>query len=119
MERIPARNMSSKTVYTLTSEIKSVLDCKHDKWTVSKAFERVRFDLNILTKLSKLIMALFKEEDGDEASSSRFSRKSVAIFATMMRKAFKDDDFISSKLSMQHMFISCLILKAYDYCIWC
>ena len=56
------------------------------------------------------------KEDGDEASSSRCSRKSVAMFATMMRKAFKDDDLILGKLSMQHiMFILCLILKAYDY----
>ena len=54
--RLPRKTMEAKKVYSLSTKVKSVLDRKHDKWSVSTAFERVKFDLNVLTTLCRLLM---------------------------------------------------------------
>ena len=70
MDRLPRKTMASsnKKVYSLTSEIKSVLERKHDKWSVVMAFDRVKFDLNVLNALCKVLMCLFRKEEDNDGS---------------------------------------------------
>ena len=95
MDRLPRRTMETKKVYSFSTEVKSVLDRKHDKWSVPTAFERVKFDLNVLTTLCRLLMHFFREDSDNNGSKAACSQCTVAMFATLMKKAFKDDDFIS------------------------
>ena len=93
--RLARKTMEAKKVYLLSTEVKSVLDRKYDKWSVSMAFERVKLDLNILTTLCRLLMYFFWDDSDTDGSKAACSGSTVAMFATMMKKAFKNDDFIS------------------------
>ena len=76
--------------------MKSGIDRKSDRWTPSKAYERLRFDLNIFKTLCRFILSLFKEEmPNKEETESICGLKPVAMFATMIKEKFKDDDFLA------------------------
>ena len=93
--RLARKTMEAKKVYSLSTEVKSVLDRKFDKWSVSSAFERVKLDLNGLTTLCRLLMYFFWDDSDTDGLKAACSKSTVAMFATMMKKAFKNEDFIS------------------------
>ena len=67
--RLPRKTMQAKKVYSLSTEVKSVLDRKNNKWSVSTAFERVKFDLNVLTTLCKVLMYFFRDDSDTDGSN--------------------------------------------------
>ena len=87
--------METKKVYSLSTDVKSFLDRQFDKWSVSSAFERGKCDLNVLTTLCRLLMFFFWDDSDTDGSKAVCSKSTVAMFATMMKKAFKNEDFIS------------------------
>ena len=51
MDTIPRKEMSKAKTYVLSSEVRSILCRKNDKWSLTTVYERVEQDLNILTKI--------------------------------------------------------------------
>ena len=62
------------------------------------AFDRVNKELVVLYSLAKMLLAFFKKEnDSDDKEKVLCDGRAVKTFSNMIRKSFKDDDFISGK----------------------
>ena len=55
MERIPRKEMSSsKKLFRVSSEVRSVLQRKHDKWSPVRAYDRLKKDLHVFHVMCKV-----------------------------------------------------------------
>ena len=72
MDCLPRKSLSNgvskkKKTYKLSTNVKSILSRKYDKWTVNKAYERLKHNyerlkhnLNTSRSLMRIILLLFK-----------------------------------------------------------
>ena len=69
--------------------------------TGGRAFNRVNKELVVLDSLSKMLLAFFKKEnDSDDNKEVLCDGRAVKMFSDMIRKSFKDEDFISGNISI-------------------
>ena len=94
MDRIPRKDMKTKH-FRLSTDVRSTLQRKHDKWTPVCAFNRLSKDLSVLHALSKVLLTFFKKDDDGNEEDILCDGRVVKMFADMIRKSFKDEDFIS------------------------
>ena len=85
--------MSKAKAYVLSSEVRSILCRKNDKWSPTTAYERVKQDLNILTKICGVFLGFLRNDNDDELAEC--SKQSISMISTMMKKALSDDDLLS------------------------
>ena len=95
MDRVPGKEMASGKTYVVSNEVRSVLDRQHDKWSTATAYDHVKCDLNVMTKLCKMLLHFFKDKGDEDTSMATCNKQTIGVFATLMEQAFKDDDFIS------------------------
>ena len=58
MERIPRKEMSSsKKLFRVSSEVCSVLQRKHDKWSPLRAYDRLKKDLHVFHVMCKVSLS--------------------------------------------------------------
>ena len=99
MDRIPRKEMvCNDKLFRVLSEVWSVLQRKHDRWSAVRAFERVKKDLNVLHKLCKVFLTFFKKEGNDKDGLAVCDGRSVKMFADMIMKSLRDEDFVSGMI---------------------
>ena len=95
---IPRKDMDKKKRFTLSTEVRATLDRKHGRWMPVCVFDRVNKELLVLYSLAKMLLALFKKDnDSGDKVEVLCDGRAVKMFSDMIRKSFKDDDFISGK----------------------
>ena len=58
MERIAHKKLpSSKKLFRVSSEVHSVLQRKHDKWSLLRAYDRLKKDLHIFHVMCKVLLS--------------------------------------------------------------
>ena len=90
MDRVPRKEMALGKTYVVSNE-----DRQHDKWSTATAYKHVKCDLNVMTKLCKMLLHFFKNDGDEDTSMATCNKQTIRVFATLMKRAFKDDDFIS------------------------
>ena len=65
MDRIPRKEMSKAKTYVVSSEVRSTLCRKNDKWSPTTEYERVKQDLNILTKICGVFLGFLRDDNDD------------------------------------------------------
>ena len=97
MDRVPRKKMSvNKKLFRVSTEVRSVLQRKHNKWSPVRAFDRVGKDLNIFYKMCKVFLTFLKKFGQDDDLASCDGRV-VKIFADMVKKSLHDDGFVSGE----------------------
>ena len=56
---IPRKDMDKKR-FTLSTEVRAILQRKYNRWTPVHAFDRVNKKLVVLYSLAKMLLAFFK-----------------------------------------------------------
>ena len=98
---IPRKDMDKKQRFTLSTEVRAILQRKYDRWTPVCAFNRVNKELFVLDSLSKMLLAFVKKEnDSDDNEEVLCDGRAAKMFSDMIRKSFKDEDFISGNISI-------------------
>ena len=85
MDRVPRKEMVSGKTCLVSNEVRSVLDRQHDKWSTATAYDRVRCDLNVMTKLCGVLLHFFKNEGDVDMSMAACNKQTVGLFATLMK----------------------------------
>ena len=99
---IPRKDMDKKR-FTLSTEVRATLERKHDRWMPVRAFDLVNKELIVLYSLAKMLLAFFKKDnDSGDKEEVLCDGRAVKMFSDMIRKSFKDDDFISGKYHYLH-----------------
>ena len=58
MERIAHKKLpASKKLFRVSSEVHSVLQRKHDKWSLLRAYDRLKKDLHIFHVMCKVLLS--------------------------------------------------------------
>ena len=111
MKRIPRKRIAScdreevgeyssnKKTCKLSQKQKSIIDRKHDSWTVEKAHERLKRELHLLRCFLTIVLSLFKDDVKKLVSQPvnttfKCNMKAVAMFASIIKRRFKDEEFI-------------------------
>ena len=84
---------------------------KYDRWMPVRAFNRVNKELVILDSLCKMLLFFFKKENeiGDN-EQVLCDGKSVKMISNMIRKSFRDEEFISGNIQKVFLRIKSLSL---------
>ena len=93
MERVPQKEIVKKN-FKLTTQVRSILERKNDKWSPVKAYNRLSKDVGIFHVLMKMFLSFFRRQEGG-SDDSRCDGRVVKMFTEMVKKSLKDDDFVS------------------------
>ena len=98
MERIARKEMSSsKKLFRVSSEVHSVLQRKHDKWSPLRAYDRLKKDLHVFHVMCKVLLSFFAKFGTEPNEDAACDGKTVKMFSHLIRKCLDDDDFVSGK----------------------
>ena len=98
MERIAHKEMSSsKKLFRVSSEVRSVLQRKHDKWSPLRAYHRLKRDLHVFHVMCKVLLSFFAKFGTEPNEDAACDGKTVKMFSHLIRKCFNDDDFVLGK----------------------
>ena len=92
--------MLHKKIYCfrLSTEVRATLKCKHDRWTLYRAYSRVSKDLGVFRALLKCILSFFQDNSTAVTENEvGCNGKAVKMFSDMIKSSLRDDDFVSSK----------------------
>ena len=112
MEEHIARKEVVKPRFRLSTEVRKTLERKYDRWTPVRAYNRVSKELTLLTSLCKMLLCFFKKnaedaEDEDVLCDGRV----VRMFSDMIRKSFKDEEFMSGRPVFLYFFVFMVLLR--------
>ena len=102
MDRVARKDMKQGKRFRLSTEVRATLQRKHDRWTPYRAYSRVNKELGVFRALCKIILSFFQDNSTDAATESNESKvgcngKTVKMFAEMIKRSLRDDDFVSRK----------------------
>ena len=84
MERVPQKEIVKKN-FKLTTQVRSILERKNDKWSPVKAYNRLSKDVGIFHVLMKMFLSFFRwQESGSD--DSRCDGRVVKMFTEMVKK---------------------------------
>ena len=97
-EHIARKEVLKKPRFRLSTEVRATLKRKYDRWSPVRAYNRVSKELTMLTSLCKMILCFFKKSSEDaEDEDVLCDGRMVRMFLDMIRKSFKDEEFMSGK----------------------
>ena len=95
MESIPRKEMSSsKKLFRVSSEVRSVLQRKHDKWSPVRAYDRLKKDLHVFHAMCKVFLRFFAKFGTGHNEGAACDGKTVKMFSDLIRRCLDDDDFV-------------------------
>ena len=95
MDSVPRKEIASGKTYVVSNEVRSVLDRQHDKWSTATAYDLVKCDLNVMTKLCKMLLHFFKNDVDKDTSMATSNKQTIRVVATVKKRAFMENNFIS------------------------
>ena len=106
MEEHIARKQVVKPRFRLSIEVRATLERKFDHWMPVHAYNRVSTELTMLTSLCKMLLCFFKKCSEDvEEEDMLCDGQVVRMFSDMIRKSFKDEEFMSGKPVFLYFFV--------------
>ena len=94
-DRVSRKHMGKR--FRLSSEVRATLQRKHDRWTPYHAYSRVEKEVGVFRAIWQIILSFFrmppKTEEGEVGCNGRV----VKMFADLIKRSFRDDDFVSRK----------------------
>ena len=107
--------MKQGKCFRLSTEVRATLQCKHNRWTPYRAYSRVNKELGVFRALCKIMLSFFQDNSTDAVTESNESKvgcngKAVKMFAEMIKRSLRDDDFVSCKCTTFNVVL-------FDYCI--
>ena len=107
MEEHIARKQVVKPRFRLSTEVRAMLERKFDHWTPVRAYNRVSKELTMLTSLCKMLLCFFKKssEDAEDEEDVLCDGRVMRMFSDMIRKSFKDEEFMSGKPVFLYFFV--------------
>ena len=107
MEEHIARKQVVKPRFRLSTEVRATLERKFDRWTPVRAYNKLSKELTMLTSLCKMLLCFFKKssEDAEDEEDVFCDGRVVRMFSDMIRKSFKDEEFMSGKPVFLYFFV--------------
>ena len=102
-DRVARKDMKQGKRFRLSTEVRATLKRKHDRWTPYRAYSRVNKELGVFRALCKIILSFFQDNSMDavtaESNESKVgcNGKAVKMFAEMIKRSLRNDDFVSHK----------------------
>ena len=99
-DRVARKDMKQGKRFRLSTEVRATLQRKHDRWTPYHAYSRVNKELGVFRALCKIILSFFQDKDSTDAVTAEevgCNGKAVKMFAEMIKRSLRDDDFVSRK----------------------
>ena len=114
-EHTARKEVVKKPRFRLATEVRATLERKYDRWSPVRAYNRVAKELMMLISLCKIILGFFKKTSEDAKDEDVLcDGRAVRMFSDMIRKSFKDEEFMSGKPVSSYIFFSylwfCLLL---------
>ena len=104
-EHIARKEVLQKPRFRLSTEVRAMLERKYDRWSPVRAYNRVSKELTMLISLCKIILSFFKKNSEDaEEEDVLCDGRAVRMFSDMIRKSFKDEEFMSGKPVFSYIF---------------
>ena len=105
-EHIACKEVVKKPRLILSTEVRAMLERKFDRWSPVRAYNRVSKELTLLTSLCKMILCFFKKSSEDaEDEDVLCDGRVVRMFSDMIRKSFKDEEFMSGRSVFLYFFV--------------
>ena len=112
MEEHIARQEVVKPRFRLSTEVRATLERKYDRWTPVLTYNRVSKELTLLTSLCKMLLCFFQKNAEDvEDENVLCDGQVVRMFSDMIRKSFKDEEFMSGRPVFLYFFIFMVLLR--------
>ena len=83
--------------FRLSSEVRTTLQRKHDRWTPYRAYSRVEKELSVFRALCKIILSFFQMPLTTDEGEVGCNGRAVKMFADLIKRSLRDDDFVSRK----------------------
>ena len=102
--------------FRLSSEVRATLQRKHDRWTPYRAYSRVEKEVGVFSAICQIILSFFRMPPNTEEGEVGCNGRAVKMFADLIKRLFRDDDFVSRKcttVNVVHFFyhrIICFLL---------
>ena len=110
-EHTARKEVSKKPRFRLSTEVRATLERKYDRWSPVRAYNRVSKELTILISLCKIILCFFRKRSDDaEDEDVLCDGRAVRMFSDMIRKSFKDEEFMSGKPVSSYIFFVFMVL---------
>ena len=94
-DRISRKDMGKH--FRLSSEVRATLQRKHDRWTPYRAYSRVEKELSVFRTLCKIILSFLQMPPKTDEGEVGCNGRAVKMFADLIKRSFRDDDFVSRK----------------------
>ena len=83
--------------FILSSEVRATLQHKHDRWMPYRAYSRVEKEVGVFRALCQIILSFFKMPPKTDEGEVGCNGRAVKMFADLIKRSFRDDDFVSRK----------------------
>ena len=94
-DRISRKHIGKR--FRLSSEVRATLQRKHDSWTPYRAYSRVEKELGVFRAICNIILSFFKMPPKTDEEEVGCNGRAVKMFADLIKRSFRDDDFVSRK----------------------
>ena len=110
-EQTARKEVTEKPRFRLSTEVRATLERKYDTWSPLRAYKRVNKEIMMLISLCKIILGFFKKTPDDAKDEEVLcDGRAVRMFADMIRKSFKDEEFMSGKPVSSYIFFVFMVL---------
>ena len=110
-EQTARKEVTEKPRFRLSTEVRAMLERKYDTWSPLRAYKRVNKEIMMLISLCKIILSFFKKTSDDAKDEEVLcDGRAVRMFADMIRKSFKDEEFMSGKPVSSYIFFVFMVL---------
>ena len=110
-EHIARKEVLKKPKFRLSTEVRATLERKYDRWSPVRVYNRVSKELTMLISLCKIILCFFRNSCEDaEDEDVLCDGRAVRMFSDMIRKSFKDEEFMSGKPVFSYTFWVFMVL---------
>ena len=94
-DRVSRKHMGKR--FRLSSEVRATLQRKHDRWTPYRAYSRVEKEVGVFRAICQIILSFFRMPPKTEEGEVGCNGRAVKMFADLIKRSFRDDDFVSRK----------------------
>ena len=112
-DRISRKHMGKR--FRLSSEIRATLQHKHDRWTPYRAYSRVEKELGVFRAICNIILSFFKMPPKTDEGEVGCNGRAVKMFADLMKRSFRDDDFVSYKCTTFNVILFLLSYYSFSF----